>query len=284
MRNGESFKDWLTNRFLFVSNYINHNIFCKKVGRHTFFPGYWLIFEDNFKTHNKHRWNLGRYFGPIHPGFPYDYSADEAVEFTREGLLLNTYFNERMTDYYDGNIYRTVSDFGMLTSKRGYGYGLYEWDVVVPFGKEQWFALWLSGVNSWPPEIDVVEGYSNINEMYKSNLQTNIHYGNNGEDIMIRGRKMLIFREANMYKPQNYKLLWTKDKIEIFLNGYKVRVITDKNKLDYFKNQKMYIIMNNKFSDRYAELDENERGSFLVKKFKYYKVINDPKILKLLRG
>lgn len=269
----ESIKDWVYNRWLLIINYISHNLLLIKYGRFKNIPiGYELKINDDFSTFNDNLWSKGQYFGNIHPDYPYRYAADECVEFTENGLILSNRRYDRTIEYWDGVTYNTEYDFGIVTSKIPFMYGVYEWEVIMPNGQEQWASLWLTGFNSWPPEIDVVESYSDKYKRYKSRFETNIHFGHMEDNTKswTRALKSLYFREKNVYKPQKYRLIWEENKIEIFLNDYKVRVLTNPKILDYLRDEPMYVIMNNTISDNYSNIENDGFGEFIIKYFRYY--------------
>ena len=142
-------------------------------------------------------------------------------------------------------------------------YGLFVWNIELPIGDRLWPAIWLSGSMYWPPEIDVLEGYSNSDGRYKNKLNTNAYYAN-GLQIGAMSHGFLC-KEG---KELNLKLDKQKDYIKIYYNNYLVRQITDKNVLASINSEPMNIIINN------AVIDKNpERGialPFIIKSFEYY--------------
>jgi beta-glucanase (GH16 family) len=71
------------------------------------------------------------------------------------------------------------------TTKFGYGY--FEIEAKLPTGRNLWPAFWMWSFDSWPPEIDILEGYSSVKrpsyfKLYLDsllgfwNVQTNYHY------------------------------------------------------------------------------------------------------------
>ena len=66
-------------------------------------------------------------------------------------------------------VYDIPQSVGLVTSYNSYGYGFFEFEIELPYGSGLWPSVWLSCVNSWPPEIDILEAYSNDNSNYKNN-------------------------------------------------------------------------------------------------------------------
>ncbi|TPG16532.1 glycosyl hydrolase family protein [Sphingomonas koreensis] len=57
-------------------------------------------------------------------------------------------------------------------------YGQYEWQATMPNRHGSWPALWLIGVQGWPPEIDVYEGFGQNNSFdFDRDITANIHGG-----------------------------------------------------------------------------------------------------------
>jgi hypothetical protein len=67
-------------------------------------------------------------------------------------------------------------------------YGQIEWQAMMPGRRGSWPALWLIGVNGWPPEIDVYEGF-NSNASFDGTRMASgtIHGGPTGTRIYARG-------------------------------------------------------------------------------------------------
>jgi hypothetical protein len=230
------------------------------------YKNYKLIFSDNFKE-DSDKWLKTMYYGHLHPDDLW-YASEDCVEFSSEGLKLHQRFNNRTVEYWDGKTYNTILDNGYLTSIDPYGYGLYEWNVILPKGANQWPALWLTGFDSWPPEIDVVEAYSDANGKYNNRLNTNIHYGVIGDKYDISGRKSLSFKESELDEPINFKLIFEENLICIYVNNFLVRRIKNKKIMKWFNNQKFYIVMSSGMSD--YNTNPNQETVFLIKNFSYY--------------
>ena len=49
-----------------------------------------------------------------------------------------------------------------LHSTTGYRYGWFEAKIKLPKGKNLWPAFWMWAWDSWPPEIDIFEGYTTV--------------------------------------------------------------------------------------------------------------------------
>lgn len=155
---------------------------------------------------------------------------------------------------------------GVLESKKTFKYGYFEAELNFPIGDGQWPAFWLTGENSWPPEIDIVEGYSK-DDNYKKNrrFQSNIHYiDDNNYNRMIKAKNHpLLKRNGEWHK---FGLHWTEDFIKFYYDDYLVRVVTDKKVLDKM-NQPMHIMFNSAIQPDY---NIPQISTFLIKNIKYF--------------
>ena len=70
----------------------------------------------------------------------------------------------------------------LITTRKAFGFGTYQWKVTLPKGVGLWPAVWFSGEITWPPEIDVIEAYSDSKGNWSNPLNTNVHIGSNGEN------------------------------------------------------------------------------------------------------
>lgn len=271
IKNGQKFINNFYNLFYKVSNYFTKNIFGKKQGKYKIPNYYQLKFSDDFKTLNSEYWMTQMYFGRINLAYTWAFAADEACKFGENGFESHLYYNERKVEYYDDNTYNTEWDVGYLTSKIPFGYGVYEWEVILPQGERLWSAIWLTGFNSWPPEIDVTESYTDAKGRYNSMLRSNLHYGiDNDNRAQARPSHALKFSEKELLEPINFKLVFEEDKIEFYVNDFKVRRVTDKHILQWFVDEKFHIVMNNGNGYDNKLLSKDDHSVMTVKYFKYY--------------
>lgn len=157
-------------------------------------------------------------------------------------------------------------------------YGTYKWKVIMPTQKHLWPALWLCGKHSWPPEIDVVEGYTQDRGDYVKNwltttLETNFHMRRNmkaGTHINIGAKGIPTFIYKLFKKDiDEYKCVWTPYCVKIYFNGILIRSITNKKFLaDINVCPEMYPIMNIMVDNGYVH-DEKNRPHLDIMDFSY---------------
>jgi len=141
-----------------------------------------------------------------------------------------------------------------IKTKKGYKHGLFKADIKLPVGLNLWPAFWLSGLTKWPPEIDILEAYTDINDKYgyKNNrllnkdwkLQPNIHYGTKDEHKYYGAHNSPVFDAHNRFV--EYACHWTKDFIKIYYDGRLIFHVWDKDVLKYFNedDSHMQLIFN----------------------------------------
>lgn len=156
-------------------------------------------------------------------------------------------------------------------------YGELEWKVTMPEYPNLWPALWLYGKDSWPPEIDLLEGYTGKNgyveNIFRTTLESNIHIRKNHEEgthinIGAKGIPTLLYKLLHK-KVDTYKVIWTPDYIKFYFNGIRTRIIKDTTILSDFNiNPKMYPVMNMMILDGYKHPDDFE-PEMIIHDFKY---------------
>lgn len=127
---------------------------------------------------------------------------------------------------------------GILDSKKSYRYGIFKIDFMFPKGKQLWPSFWMTGAESWPPEIDIFEGYTR-----EGTIEPNVHYGDCGENHKFTGatRVHMCHKHDRWHEAVCW---WEKDFIKIYYDGRLVYKVTDKDVLKWFDNKTLNIILN----------------------------------------
>jgi hypothetical protein len=67
-------------------------------------------------------------------------------------------------------------------------FGAYEWEMKTTSRPGSWPALWLLGVNGWPPEVDVYEGFGQNGSFNLATMTaTNLHGGPRNNGVFVKG-------------------------------------------------------------------------------------------------
>jgi beta-glucanase (GH16 family) len=269
MKLKESVKDLIINAFLYTKALIRSFIGKREKNNSNITSKMELIFEDNFQSFNKDVWRIGQPWGKFHPGSPYQYYGDESVFIQNDCLILNQIYSpKQLTTWEDPKVYDIPYSVGLVTSYESYGYGFYEFEVELPYGSGLWPAVWLSCVDSWPPEIDILEAYSNNKCNYGSNLQSNFHFnmGDTKESSGARNHPV-----SSSYDKLKLGCWWSKDFIKIYYNGHLVRQITSDYIIKWFRDKKMLVILNNAIRPEYTKGIESQISEFKIHSVKVWK-------------
>lgn len=155
-------------------------------------------------------------------------------------------------------------------------YGTYEFEMMCPKGNNLWAALWLASDNTWPPEIDIMEGWSGNDGLYKASflkfcIFPTLHWVRDGEHIAKRGNDTCICKLRVTEDFDKYKLEWMENRITLWYNGKKVFTCKDKNILRGF---------NNASDTMHVKLQLNVDEGFCEEDFKDYVKNGHPMIVK----
>lgn len=233
-----------------------------------------------------HKWITRERWGLLHPVKPYWWYDPERVEIDENNVLhLKTKWNPKTIVGPDGNQYDSKIGCGLISSIGEFGYGVYEIEAKLPTGKNLWPAFWMWAWQSYPPEIDVFEGYShhanNLASFWNSTIyewvlgkfwkvESNIHLiDNNKEGNWVLGAKRNFFGFTPPSKRfVKYKLIWLEDKIEIYYDGKLNRRETNREVLKQFDNVTMNVILNNGITEG-SDPNKIPESDFQIKYFNY---------------
>lgn len=268
MRKGDSIKDSIFNTYLYIKN----NFFTYKKHKKFNYNNYDCKLNYLFKSDTGDFKNT-QYFGEINISYPWQYCSPNAVEYSDNGLKLHQRYNPTQINYWDGNTYKPDWEVGCVTSKDTFTYGLFEFNIKLPIGVGLWPAIWLTGADTWPPEIDIIECYSDENGKYDNIFNTNAYFGHDDKVLEVRARKTINISDSKLKEQTiNFILIWEEDKIEYYINGFLVRKITNKKILEKFANQRMYVVLNNAIRKNFENIvDKKQESIFQILQFKYYK-------------
>jgi beta-glucanase (GH16 family) len=263
----ESIKDRIVNSFLYLGTFTRSFIGKREISNSKITSKMDLIFEDDFRYFNDKSWRVGQAWGEFHPANTYQYYGKDSVFVKNDCLILNQIYSpKKLSNWESDKVYDIPFSVGLITSYDSYEYGFYEFEVELPNGFGLWPAVWLSCVDSWPPEIDILEAYSNEKSKYGLKLQTNFHYG--VKDTAAGARNTPIHKQLDRLKLGCY---WTKDFIKIYYNGHLVRQITSDSILKWFRDKKMTVILNNGIRPEYIKGMESQVSEFKIHSVKIWK-------------
>lgn len=215
-----------------------------------------LIDEFNGNELNKNMWMDLTYFGlRFHPGNIIDKGIAPTTYYSEynnvvsEGTLKQYTKKEEVGIHYidwdgkDWGNYTIPFTSAMLTSKElKQQYGYFEIRAKMPRSTSTWPAFWLTGVNSWPPEIDIYEWYGS--KSY-GNFSSTFHWGvEKTESRRMSGWTHKLFDLTQDF--HIYGCEWTPKHIKIYFDGVCVRTFKCKKALEWFNRPQdvMYVVIN----------------------------------------
>lgn len=222
---------------------------------------YRVTFSETFSgMMNPDVWRYGQSWGLFHPANLSQYFDTDGTytKFTPNGLTLQlrnvpkTFHNTDVPPWDRSKVpevFEIPTAIGILTSKIGWRYGWFDSWIQLAEGMWQWPAFWFSSLNSWPPEIDVVEGYSKVGPQYDDytclgflnkkpgqKIEPTIHYGSVEEGSKESyGSYNVPVAEATRRFVQ-YVCHWEPDFIRIYYDGILVYEVTDPEMLKWFND------------------------------------------------
>jgi hypothetical protein len=223
---------------------------------------------QNYEWITQERW------GNHHPGGSNVWYDSSQVKIEDNILHLGVSYNPLKVE--SGEIPFGV---GLVSCVEQFGYGTFELEAKLPCGQPYaWPAFWMWSWESWPPEIDIIEAYSNSRGSYFNwtgeillgkiwRCETNIHLGQQPKNYSLGAKKHRFTIKDPSKNWIKYKLVWTKDYLEFYYDDKLVRVVDDEKSISQLRGKKMNVIINNSLQKPY--LDKTKTYQFMVKNFKY---------------
>jgi hypothetical protein len=240
---------------------------------------YKLIFEDNFDNSKlSDDWRISQPWGEFHSDNLKQYwpTDNSCVYITSEGLMLDlrnipkTYKKSELPPWQQKP--ELPDEFtidwaaGLVLLKQPYKFGWFESYIQLPTNKSQWAAFWLSGSESWPPEIDVFESYTygNVDNI---TIKPNIHWGKVEDNTKKSyGAPRICVKDPHKRYVQ-YVVHWTEEFIKFYYDGELVQVCKDKKMLSDNSVTQNIILNNGVNVVKGVNPDES---SMIVKYFRIY--------------
>lgn len=213
-------------------------------------------------------WNLQETWGQVHDINYYMWSDYESVSVENNNLVLKTSYKPK----FFPEINKTSNwAKGFACCMDNFHFGNYIITAKLPKGKYLWPAIWLYDLETWPPEIDIMEGYSNKRGNYLRfgypiyNLTSDFHYYENTNKRM--GGKIIDIGLKNPHENFiTFIMEWSNKKITLFANNKKHRVI-EGNMMKHYQRPMRMILSNGVQKNKQKS---SEISNFIISNFKYY--------------
>lgn len=221
-----------------------------------------------------YEWLPQERWGQIHKDKPFCWYDPSAISIDENHCLhLKTQYNPK--HFPELGITSNIG-IGLVSCTNRFTHGTFEVEAKLPQGKNLWPAFWMYSWDSWPPEIDVFEGYSNNYGSYFTidlDLRTGLKIWNVATNAWCIGDKAYDLGAQNAWsgfkRPDKnfmkYKVEWFPNKINFYYNEKLARVITDETLISQCNKTTMNVILNNHVRNPKGDTDSD----FIIKYFKY---------------
>lgn len=214
-----------------------------------------------------------------HEDNPHMWYNDDCARVLGDGTLcLDTkYMPKRYVDSHGKECWPEIA-VGMARSRQTFWHGKFEIYAKLPQGNWLWPAFWVSGDKTWPPEIDIFEGYSDGKGSYRSfqwtrpctkyAVKTNAWKNVYPDHKQFGGQQHKAFKHPDKFN--YFTMNWTPDKVEIFFNSKLVRTFDDGKLLRQMNEQGMHVLLNNGCCNDAKDLGPDYKPSqYLIRSFIY---------------
>lgn len=234
-----------------------------------------------------YRWRVGQPWGITHQDKKNNWYSPTSVDIKSVKIKDKIYDDVLVLDVVrESRTFNGVVkpySVGLVSCIDLLSYGTWTWRAKLPSGTNLWPSLWTCANNSWPPEIDMLEGYTYpkktnyIRNIFETYLETNIHYSKSETDkdhqhLKAKGVPTwmyLLYR--NKSGVDEYKFEWTPEYVKFYFNGHCFRTVKDKEVLKSLNNHPMhYPIMNMQINSNYSSDDHMTDHKLYVIDFKYF--------------
>jgi hypothetical protein len=211
-------------------------------------------------------WLMQETWGRIHPDKPWFWYDPEQVQIVNGNLELLTGYNPK----FFRNLGWVKIGAGLVCCLDQFHFGDYKIVVKLPKGKYLWPAIWLWGQESWPPEIDIMEGYTNSRGSYfhwnwpPYKIQSNFHFKQGIKNTTLGSQNIYIGLANPSSRYITFEMVWGRSYIKIYANGWLHRTITGSD-MKYFQKPMRFILNNGTQKPL-----NNSNSKFIIKDFQYY--------------
>lgn len=229
----------------------------------------------------------------IHPSYPHAWYSDspEVIQINDDGEMSLSYReNPKEIKYWDGRVFNPTIERALIRTTTPFDYGTFSIEAKCPKGLNLCCAFWLSGDGNWPPEIDILEAWSENNNYLHSltnhfpwlckswRTTYNVHYNDKNIKHQHLGSKNVTKCDQPLDPIENwikYECIWEPDKITFKANGKVTKTVGKKyahmltqNLNNPKKGYLMDVILDINIDDP-AIIKSNLEVPFKVRNFEY---------------
>lgn len=238
-----------------------------------------------------YEWGNGQPWGEAHPDKEQLWYADknEAYIANNGNLILDI---NNTPKYFGGEVNQTKPfGCGYISSKTYFLYGTFHFEYILPIGVHLWPAIWLSGLDGWPPEIDIVEGWTGNGYFIEGqpNYRKFVGFNKIHPGVFYKENETVINKSLGNFGTDNVTyecyqklggkintcdLYWQPYEISFVYNNHIIGKITDRNILSKI-DKRMYVCLDcavgNNFTQKDYEKYKKKGSPFVLTKFEYKK-------------
>jgi len=226
-------------------------------------------------------WIKRPYWGTNHEEIDFTYYDEKMTSIDKNNnMVVDFHYNPKVLPMKDGIMVDKPYGIGCCRTTQEFKYGTFEWEMRCPYGNYLWPALWMASDASWPPEIDCMEGWSDMSKKYVKNLifrniHPTMHWTKNGEHIQEGKNNILTCQLKCGDNFDKYKVVWTPKFVKIYYNNNLIKTYKNKDMLDHFNKPeiKFHAIMSSGPYKPFSSEDYNDylknNKPMLIKSFKY---------------
>ena len=236
-------------------------------------PGALIMRDDGVFNKFGFRWRVGRSWGLAHSD-DICYADGDVVQVFDKEIRLGLEYKPAYFDVDQKKLYQW--GVGYVSTIEPIKYGTLKVKFILPRGGNLWPAIWTFDCETWPPEIDIVEAWSNtkydnskcyrrvwkgITIPFTNDIFPSLHLGNNPDNHYSKSYRNLFKGSCSCELDTDFgenecELIWTPEYIDIYWNGKRIVKEEDPDILKWFNEGKGQCIqLNNYVTNDFKECD-----------------------------
>jgi beta-glucanase (GH16 family) len=181
--------------------------------------------------------------------------TENAIQVENDHLYLKNIKEPYTYKASEDNVIEFPIQSGKILYNKPFHFGYFEIVCKIPRTGSAWPAFWLSGAESWPPEIDIFEFWTSD----KPDKQViSLHHGNDSQrrktSVLGKQRdtvnRKLVGKSFDLDDFNKFACHWQPNKIDFYTNDVLVYSYQPSAYIMQFFNQPMFLIVNNMVYNR----------------------------------
>lgn len=196
----------------------------------------------------KDNWRGNQHWGTVHPNYPYTYDDISCADILSNGNMMLTTKYEPAIVVSDDVVYNpSFVGVDLVPNIEYFSKGVYEIRCKIPPRANATQSFWISGKDSWPPEIDFFEFFGDPQKGNYVRMDATVHWRTSDDEYVMLPMDFKL-PESVMTEFNTYTVIFDDDRIEWKFNGLTIRKITDKKILSYLSSKEYYLVIGNEIT------------------------------------